>query len=176
MKQDQMSMAASIESRVPFLDHPLMEFAARLPHRMKLRGRTTKWVLREAMRGTLPDAILTRRKMGFPVPVGRWFGGRFRALIDEYVLGGRAAARRLFDRDYVAQMVAEHGRGEGNHAERLWCLVNTEIWQRIFIDGESTSDASMAMARLIGERAGSKEAWASLSATARPSLTKSTTI
>src|SRR5207245_11131067 len=68
MKQDQMSMAASIESRVPFLDHPLAEYVARLPERMKLRGLTTKSILRRAMAGLLPDKILTRRKMGFPVP------------------------------------------------------------------------------------------------------------
>ena len=70
MKQDQMSMAASIESRVPFLDHHLVEFAAGLPTRMKLRGLTTKWILREAVREVLPPEILTRKKMGFPVPFG----------------------------------------------------------------------------------------------------------
>jgi len=75
MKQDQMSMAASIESRVPFLDHRLVEFAAGLPTRMKLRGFTTKWILREAVRGILPPAILTRKKMGFPVPFGIWMRG-----------------------------------------------------------------------------------------------------
>src|SRR5439155_18789087 len=70
MKQDQMSMAASIESRVPFLDHPLVEFTARLPERLKLRGLTTKYVLRQAMKDALPPEILSRRKLGFPVPVG----------------------------------------------------------------------------------------------------------
>ena len=70
MKQDQMSMSASIESRVPFLDHVLVEFAARLPDRLKLRGFTTKRILREAVAGLLPDEILTRKKMGFPVPFG----------------------------------------------------------------------------------------------------------
>ena len=139
MKQDQMSMAASIESRVPFLDHPLMEYAALLPQRMKLRGLTTKYVLREAMRGILPDAILTRRKMGFPVPVGRWFAGEFRHVLDEYVLGGRASERGLFDTQYIRNLVTQHERGEGNHAERLWALVNTEIWQRIFLDGEPST-------------------------------------
>ena len=153
MKQDQMSMAASIESRVPFLDHPLMEYAALLPQRMKLRGLTTKHILREAMRGILPDAILTRRKMGFPVPVGRWFAGEFRHVLDEYVLGGRASERGLFDTQYVRNLVTQHERGEGNHAERLWALVNTEIWQRIFLDGETPDDASAAMARLLGAQA-----------------------
>ncbi|MBO0800575.1 MAG: asparagine synthase (glutamine-hydrolyzing), partial [Blastocatellia bacterium] len=138
MKQDQMSMAASIESRVPFLDHVLVEFAAGLPVSMKLRGVTTKYVLRRAMRDILPAEILTRRKMGFPVPIGKWFRGQFRSVIDDYVLGPRARARGLFDFDYVRELVARHEAGE-NHSERLWMLVNMEIWQRRFFDGEETS-------------------------------------
>jgi asparagine synthase (glutamine-hydrolysing) len=86
MKQDQMSMATSIESRVPFLDHKLVEFTARMPDTMKLRGGTTKFVLRESMKGVLPERILSRSKMGFPVPIGRWFRGPFKSIIDEYVL------------------------------------------------------------------------------------------
>ncbi|MBW8861441.1 MAG: asparagine synthase (glutamine-hydrolyzing) [Acidobacteria bacterium] len=135
MKQDQMSMAASIESRVPFLDHPLAEFVAGLPDRMKLRGWTTKYVLRQAMRGQLPAEILGRRKMGFPVPVGRWLRRAYRWLVDEYVLGDRAASRGLFVPDVVRRMAAAHHAGE-NHSERLWSLINLEIWQRIFVDGE----------------------------------------
>jgi asparagine synthase (glutamine-hydrolysing) len=152
MKQDQMSMAASIESRVPFLDHPLMEYAARLPQAMKLRGLTTKYVLRRAMQGVLPEAILTRRKMGFPVPIGRWFAGEYRRVLDEFVLGGRAARRGLFNVEYVRRLVDEHARGEGAHAERLWALVNTEIWQRLFIDGESSADVASAIGLLGGRR------------------------
>jgi asparagine synthase (glutamine-hydrolysing) len=93
MKQDQMSMAASIESRVPFLDHPLVEWTARLPERLKLRGGTTKYILREAMRDVLPPEILTRGKMGFPVPIGSWLRGPFRAIVDELVLSSRALER-----------------------------------------------------------------------------------
>jgi len=140
MKQDQMSMAASIESRVPFLDHPLVEFTARLPERLKLRGLTTKYVLRQAMRDQLPAEILSRRKMGFPVPVGAWFRGRYRHLLDEYVLGERAAGRGLFAPAAVRRLVDEQMAGHMNHAERLWALVNTEIWHRIFIDGEDPAD------------------------------------
>jgi asparagine synthase (glutamine-hydrolysing) len=152
MKQDQMSMAASIESRVPFLDHPLMEFAAQLPDSMKLHGLTTKYVLRKSMTGFLPDKILSRSKMGFPVPIGRWFRGPFRHLVEEYVLGQRASARELFDPTYLRQLVAQHERGEGGHDERLWSLMNMEIWQRIFLDSESVADATTTMTRLL-ERA-----------------------
>ena len=136
MKQDQMSMAASIESRVPFLDHKLVEFSARMPRDMKLNDGTTKWVLREAMKGILPAEILNRPKMGFPVPVGNWFRGEFKHIVDEYVLGQRAAARGIFDPAFVRSLVAEHNAGE-NHDERLWALVNFEIWQRRFFDLET---------------------------------------
>jgi asparagine synthase (glutamine-hydrolysing) len=139
MKQDQMSMAASIESRVPFLDHKLVEFSARMPERMKLRGWTTKYVLRESMKGVLPDVILKRRKMGFPVPVGTWFRGKYRSVIDEYVLSERTLARGLFEPEYLKRMVEAHQSGVENHADRLWSLLNLEIWLRQFIDGEDSS-------------------------------------
>lgn len=132
-------MAASIESRVPFLDHKLVEFTARLPERLKLRGWTTKYILRQSMRGVLPERILTRPKMGFPVPVGAWFRGAFRGVVDDYVLSERALARGLFEPEVVRSLVARHQSGAENHAERLWSLVNLEIWQRQFIDGEAGS-------------------------------------
>jgi len=136
MKQDQMSMAASIESRVPFLDHKLVEFTVRLPERLKVRrGWTTKYVLRRAMKGVLPDEILSRKKMGFPVPVGKWFRGQFKPVIDEYVLSERALQRGIFNPSCVRSLVARHQAGE-NHSERLWALVNFEMWQRRFFDGE----------------------------------------
>ena len=135
MKQDQMSMAASVESRVPFLDHKLVEFTARMPREMKLRGSTTKWVLREAMKGILPDEILNRPKMGFPVPVGNWFRNEFKHIIDDYVLSERSLSRGIFDAKFVRELVQRHSAGE-NHDERLWSLVNFEIWQRQNFDGE----------------------------------------
>ncbi len=136
MKQDQMSMAASIESRVPFLDHKLVEFTARMPREMKLRGATTKWILREAMKGILPAEILQRPKMGFPVPVGNWFRGSFKHIVDEYVLGERTMDRGILDQKFVRSLVAWHMSGE-NHDERIWSLVNFEMWQRRLIDGEN---------------------------------------
>ncbi len=136
MKQDQMSMATSIESRVPFLDHKLVEFTSALPERLKLRGWTTKYVLRESMKGLLPETILTRPKMGFPVPVGAWFRGPYRSIIDDYVLSDRALGRGIFAPDFVKNLVARHQTGGEDHAERLWALVNFEIWQRQFFDGE----------------------------------------
>jgi asparagine synthase (glutamine-hydrolysing) len=136
MKQDQMSMAASIESRVPFLDHKLVEFSTALPDRMKLHGWTTKYVLREAMKGLLPEPILKRSKMGFPVPLGRWLRGEFRPLLDEFVVGERALARGLFRPDFLRQLVHEHAGGSADHTDRLWTLVNLEMWQRHLLEGD----------------------------------------
>ena len=138
MKQDQMSMAASIESRVPFLDHKLVEFTARMPVNMKLRGKTTKFLLRKAMQGILPAEILSRPKMGFPVPVGTWFRTSHKHLIQEYLLSERAAARGIFAPDAIRELVAKHMAG-ANCDLQLYSLLNLEIWNRQFIDGESPS-------------------------------------
>ena len=136
MKQDQMSMAASIESRVPFLDHPLAEWVAALPLSMKLRGVTTKWILRAAMKGRLPEAIISRRKMGFPVPVGDWLRGPWRGLLDEYLCGERAKSRGLFASQAIDRLVQEHLAGV-NHTERVWSLLTFEVWARTFLDGDA---------------------------------------
>ena len=135
MKQDQMSMATSVESRVPFLDHKLVEFTARMPDSMKLRGGTTKYVLRESMKGVLPERILSRPKMGFPVPIGTWFRGQFKSIVDEYVVSERALSRGVFAPEFVRELVSLHQAGE-DHSERLWALVNFEMWQRRFFDSE----------------------------------------
>ena len=136
MKQDQMSMAASVESRVPFLDHPLVEFAAGLPGHLKLRGFTTKRILRESMKHLLPASVLARPKMGFPVPVGNWFRGRWRGMLTELVLGERATERDIFNPEVVRGIVREHLSGRTQHTEQLWALVNFELWLRRFLDRE----------------------------------------
>lgn len=142
MKQDQMSMAASVESRVPFLDHKLVEFTARLPERLKLQGWTTKYVLRESMKNVLPRQILSRPKMGFPVPIGAWFRGQYSSILDEYVLSNRALDRGIFQPDFVRNLVRQHQSGAENHDERLWALVNFEMWTRRFFDGFDSAQAT----------------------------------
>jgi asparagine synthase (glutamine-hydrolysing) len=150
MKQDQMSMAASLESRVPFLDHPLAEWVTRLPDRFKLRGAETKWLLRSAMRTRLPHTILNRPKMGFPVPIGAWIRGPLKASAEELVLGSRTTARGVFDKNAVRNMFNEHLSGTRKHDERLWVLMGLELWHRIFVDGED----HQSVARSLGwERA-----------------------
>jgi len=149
MKQDQMSMATSVESRVPFLDHKLVEFTSSLPERLKLRGWTTKYVLRESMKGVLPEAILSRPKMGFPVPIGAWFRGAYSSVIHEYLLSERAMSRGLFSPDFVRELVRRHQTGGEDHSERLWALVNFEMWQRQFFDDESVSSENHSQVEFV---------------------------
>jgi asparagine synthase (glutamine-hydrolysing) len=139
MKQDQMRMAASIESRVPFLDHVFVEEIVRLPSRLKVRGWTTKAVLRAAVKEIVPKEILTRSKMGFPVPVGKWLRGPFWPVVEDFVLGPRALARKFFQPATLRRIAEEHRSGVREHGDRLWLLINLEMWQRIFLDGEDRS-------------------------------------
>jgi asparagine synthase (glutamine-hydrolysing) len=137
MKQDQMSMAASIESRVPFLDHKLVEFAALLPDRLKLRGFTTKWILREAIRGLLPPEILSRPKMGFPVPFSLWMRGPWSGLARDVLLDSRSRQRGLIDASAVERLIDAHAAGATDGGDAIWSLLNLELWYRTFIDGDA---------------------------------------
>ena len=147
MKQDQMSMAASVESRVPFLDHVFVERVIAMPSRLKLRGFTTKAALRTALRGRIPPAVLSRPKMGFPVPIGEWLRQQFWPVVSEFVLSERALDRRIFHPDALADLANEH-RLRGGHGDRLWLLVNLEIWQRVFLDGDDISTVTQSMRRV----------------------------
>ena len=136
MKQDQMSMSTSVESRVPFLDHKLVEFAARLPDRMKLNGFTTKRILREATRGLLPERILSRKKMGFPVPFAGWVRGHWHDVAREVLLDRRTRERGLTRPAAVAALLADHRAGHRRAGDAIWALINLELWYRTFIDGD----------------------------------------
>ena len=136
MKQDQMSMSTSIESRVPFIDHELVEFAARLPVSMKLSGLTTKRILREAARGLIPDSILTRSKMGFPVPFGTWTAGAWNGVARDVLLDRRARERGIVEPSAVTRLLDEHRTGQRRGGDAIWALLNLELWYRTFIDGD----------------------------------------
>ena len=136
MKQDQMSMSTSIESRVPFLDHKLVEFAARLPERLKLSGFVTKRILREAVRGLLPQAVLTRRKMGFPVPFASWTAGQWNDVARDVLLDRRTRQRGLTNSIAVERLLDDHRAGIRRGGDSIWALLNLELWYRTFIDGD----------------------------------------
>ena len=136
MKQDQMSMATSIESRVPFLDHKLVEFAAQLPDAWKLNGWTTKRILRESMKGVLPESILNRPKMGFPVPFTSWTRGAWSGVARDVLLDRRSVERGIIDAPAVEALLQAHAGGRTDGGDRIWSLLNLELWHRTFIDGD----------------------------------------
>jgi asparagine synthase (glutamine-hydrolysing) len=127
---DRMTMAASIESRVPFLDHELAAFVSALPDRCRVRGFTTKWILRRAAAKLLPAAILERPKVGFRVPVNRWFQGPMREFVFDHLRGADSRTRAYYDAAVLDRMLDEHVHGRQNHEKLIWALLNLEIWQR----------------------------------------------
>jgi asparagine synthase (glutamine-hydrolysing) len=143
MKQDQMSMAASVESRVPFLDHALVEFTASIPAKYATRGMAGKCILKLAVKDLLPDSIVHRQKLGFPTPWAYWLAGpalnNLRSLLTE----PRTLERGLFRAEAVGRLFDEHMAGHRDHGNRIWRLLNLELWQRIFLDGEPVSAVSV---------------------------------
>jgi asparagine synthase (glutamine-hydrolysing) len=136
VKMDIATMANSLEARSPFLDHHLVEFVARLPSRLKLNGRTTKYILRQAVADLVPADNLSRPKRGFAVPIGRWFRGELREFAADHLLGRRAAERGLFNPAVVSRLVDEHQSGRADHAHHLWVLLMLELWHREFMDAQ----------------------------------------
>jgi asparagine synthase (glutamine-hydrolysing) len=132
-KVDRMSMAHSLEARVPLLDHPLVEFAATIPGDWKLRRGKTKQIFIKALRGWLPDEVLDRSKKGFGVPLNRWFRGPLRPLVRELLLSDTSRRRMIFDDMYVKRLIErqEQGRPLDSH---LWTLMSFELWCRTFLD------------------------------------------
>ncbi len=134
VKVDIASMAVSLEARSPFLDHHVIEFAASLPERLKLRGLTTKYLLKKVLRRFLPAENLTRSKMGFGVPLGHWFRGEMQSFLRDTLLAEKSLRRGFFKPETVARMVDEHTNGARDHAHQLWTLLMLELWFARFID------------------------------------------
>lgn len=133
VKIDIASMAVSLEARSPFLDHHLMEFAASLPEKLKLRGLTKKYLLKRVLRKLVPEENLTRPKMGFGVPIGHWFRGAMQPFLRETLLSEKSLGRGLFKPEMVHRFVNEHVEGKNDHSHRLWSLLMLELWYQRFI-------------------------------------------
>jgi asparagine synthase (glutamine-hydrolysing) len=140
-KVDRMSMAHSIEARVPLLDHRVVELAARVPPELLVRGGTTKYLLKRAMRGILPEPILTRKKQGFAVPLGRWFRGRLRDTARDLLLCDTSRQRGIFRPEAVAQLLEHKGRGRDMDLQ-TWTLLSFELWCRLFLDAGNRTTVS----------------------------------
>ena len=134
VKADRCSMANSLELRSPFLDHVLIRFAAGLPTSMKLRGSTSKYLLKKAMRGLLTDDIIDRKKHGFGVPVGAWFRGDLADYARDVLTGSQAAQRGIFEMESVQAMLDEHMSGKTDLGQALWPLLTFELWMRRYFD------------------------------------------
>lgn len=133
IKADRCSMAASLEARAPFLDHHLAEVAAELPLNFKLNGKTTKYILKEAARGLLPDHIIDRKKHGFGVPLGTWLREDI-SPVKDLLLSESARKRALMSISEVEKLVQEHESGKRDHNRILWTLLTLEMWHRVFLD------------------------------------------
>jgi asparagine synthase (glutamine-hydrolysing) len=139
VKTDRMTMANSLEARSPFLDQDLLEFAAGIPVDLKLKGITTKYILKRALEGIVPREILRRKKHGFGVPVGRWLRTGLKDYIRDLLLSPGALSRGYFRKESLERLIAEHLEGWRDHGHRLWALATFEIWHRVFIDPELDS-------------------------------------
>jgi len=133
---DRASMAAGLEVRAPFLDHAMAELAGHIPSRHKVRGWTTKLVLKRAVQGRLPDPIIHRRKQGLGVPIAVWLRGPLRGALIERLAPERLAKRGLFEPGAVSRLVSEHVAGRRNHRKILWALMMFDAWCDYYLPGE----------------------------------------
>ncbi|UCF78659.1 MAG: asparagine synthase (glutamine-hydrolyzing) [Candidatus Eiseniibacteriota bacterium] len=141
--EDRTSMAASIESRVPILDHRIVEMAASMPYKHKMRNGVTKYLLRRAAEGRVPASILARRdKMGFPTPIDVWFSRRGAALLN-FFDSPDVERRGLLDRARAVEIVKQHVRGKRDHSPLIWRMLNVELWHSLFIEGKTTEEAAV---------------------------------
>ena len=142
MKQDQMSMAASIESRVPFLDHLLVEFAGTVPPYLRLQGRSGKRLVKKAAEKYLPYDIVHRPKMGFPVPFVNWLKEDSAGIVGDILLDKGTKDRGYFNVSYIEKLLKSHRNGQRDYQNQIWMLLNFELWHRVFIDDATRSHTS----------------------------------
>ena len=136
VKMDIATMANSLEARIPFLDHKFMEFVSSIPSRLKLKGFKTKYILKTAFKDFLPEAIFKRRKMGFGVPVSRWFRKELKEYMYEILLDHKTLDRGYFKKESLECLLNNHIASRYDHSARIWALLFLEIWFRVFIDEE----------------------------------------
>jgi len=133
-KVDRMTMATSLEARVPLLDHELIEFVQKIPAELKLKGNETKYIFKKAMEGIVPNEILYREKQGFGVPIGEWINSQLKTRIHETLLEKKTLVRGYFDENYIKILLDEHTRNRRDHSHSLWILWMLELWHREFVD------------------------------------------
>ena len=135
MRVDKMTMATSVEARVPFLDHKLVEFAMGIPRQLKYRNGETKYILKRALEGVVPARILTRKKKGFGVPLNEWMVDKLGGFVEESLFDSSLRRRELFDYGYIRQLIDMHRARRANHSFLLWSLLNLSLWYDRWIEG-----------------------------------------
>ena len=138
-KADKATMACGLEARMPLLDHRLVEHAFAVPVARKIRGTSTKRLLRQAVADLVPREVARKRKHGFAVPTDRWLRGVMREPARDLLLDARARARGYFRPDTVQRLFDEHAAGRHVHADALWTLLNFELWHRTYLDGDGAA-------------------------------------
>ena len=144
LRGDKLTMANSLEARIPLLDQELVKFAAALPANMKLRGKTRKYLLKKVAARYLPDEIIHRRKQGFPIPIDAWMRNEAKPMVHDLLANDSVARRGLFNPQVVANMLSRHESGTHDYATELWGLMSIEMWMRRFVDGDPRSMPSAA--------------------------------
>jgi asparagine synthase (glutamine-hydrolysing) len=139
MRVDKLSMAHSIEARAPFLDYQLATYGLSLPRDLKIRGNKTKYVLKQALRGILPDEVLDRPKQGFRVPLPEWLRGPLASWAKHQIFDSALSSRGFFNHRFVDEMWRRHLAGVQDHSFDLWCLVNLGAWYSHWIDGRKAA-------------------------------------
>ncbi len=138
---DAMSMAHSLELRVPFCDHKLIEFMVNVPTKIKMKGFRLKGMLKSMMKERLPKELLKKKKQGFMVPIGAWFQRDLQGYIREILLSERAMKRGMFNRRFVEQMLTNHFQGRKILTHQIWALLSFEVWCRLYMDREALSQS-----------------------------------
>ena len=151
VKVDRMSMAASLEARVPFLDHRFVEFTATIPSRLKLQGKNTKYLLKKAMGDILPPQILNRGKEGFSIPIKNWLKTDLKSLMLEVLEPQKIKREGFFNANYVERLKKEHLSGKENHSHRLWSMMVFGIWQDLYLRGDSINEKAIQTSNKFAE-------------------------
>ncbi|HEY6565412.1 MAG TPA: asparagine synthase C-terminal domain-containing protein, partial [Pirellulaceae bacterium] len=142
LRGDKLTMAHSLEARVPLLDHKLVEFAARLPSHLKLRHGVRKYLLRKVAADLLPSSVLQRKKQGFPIPLSHWLRHEARPMLHDYLAPDAVQRRGFFRPTAVAAMIRRHEQGLADHGLELWGLLSLEMWLRRFVEGSDHSTST----------------------------------
>jgi asparagine synthase (glutamine-hydrolysing) len=149
VKVDIASMAHSLEVRSPLLDHVFMEMAAKLPVTAKVSRGTSKRLLREAVRPWIPNSVLDEPKRGFTMPIADWLRNELRQLPETVLLDSQALGRGMFERRAIDRLISEHQRGTADNSDKLWALIQLELWFRTYVDVQPQGPITLDFAELL---------------------------